>query len=150
MHTFGIVFLAALAAATVTRLFLASRHLNHVRAHRDRVPDAFTSEIGLAAHQKAADYTCAKTGFAMIDLAVGALVVLALTFGGAILLGVIQGYAPIAFPKTEVWNHLQVGVPGVFLFLVLLALPDEKLSVGRLVGRDTPAVPGLRDRKSVV
>lgn len=74
----------------------------------------------------------------------GRLRSLALTFGGAILLGVIQGFAPIAFPKTEVWNHLQVGVPGVFLFLVLLALPDEKLSVGRIVGRDTPAVPGLR------
>ncbi|MGQ0432857.1 MAG: ABC transporter permease [Microthrixaceae bacterium] len=74
----------------------------------------------------------------------GRLKSLALTFGGAIMLGVVQGYAPIAFPHTEVWNHLQVGVPGVFLFLVLLALPDEKLSVGRIVGRDTPAVPGLR------
>lgn len=84
MSAFSIVFLAALAAATATRLLLASRHLNHVRAHRDRVPDAFASEIDLAAHQKAADYTCAKTGFAMIDLAVGVLVVLALTFGGGL------------------------------------------------------------------
>jgi branched-chain amino acid transport system permease protein len=74
----------------------------------------------------------------------GRLNSLTLTFAGAIVLGLVQGYAPIAFPHTEVWNHLQVGVPGVFLFLVLLALPDAKLSVGRLVGRDTPAVPGLR------
>lgn len=74
----------------------------------------------------------------------GRLKSLALTFLGAIMLGLIQGYAPIAFPQTEVWNHLQVGVPGIFLFLVLLALPDAKLSVGRLVGRDSPAVPGLR------
>ncbi|MEO7430188.1 MAG: ABC transporter permease [Acidimicrobiales bacterium] len=74
----------------------------------------------------------------------GRLKSLALTFLGAIILGLIQGYAPIAFPHTEVWNHLQVGVPGVFLFLVLLALPDAKLTVGRIVGRDTPAVPGLR------
>jgi branched-chain amino acid transport system permease protein len=74
----------------------------------------------------------------------GRLRSLALTFGGAIVLGLIQGYAPIAFPRTEVWNHLQVGVPGVFLFLVLMALPDAKLTVGRIVGRDTPAVPGLR------
>lgn len=74
----------------------------------------------------------------------GRLNSLTLTFAGAIVLGLIQGYAPIAFPHTEVWNHLQVGVPGVFLFLVLLALPDAKLTVGRLVGRDTPAVPGLR------
>ena len=74
----------------------------------------------------------------------GRLRSLALTFLGAIMLGLIQGYAPIAFPHTEVWNHLQVGVPGVFLFLVLMALPDAKLSVGRLVGRDSPRVPGLR------
>ncbi len=71
----------------------------------------------------------------------GRLKSLALTFGGAIMLGLIQGYAPIAFPHTELWNHLQVGVPGVFLFLVLLALPEAKLSVGRIVGRDTPGVP---------
>ncbi|HET9403236.1 MAG TPA: M48 family metallopeptidase [Burkholderiales bacterium] len=84
MTTFGIVFLAALAITTATRLLLASRHLNHVRAHRARVPDAFAAEIDLPAHQKAADYTCAKTGFAMIDLAVGVLVTLALTFGGGL------------------------------------------------------------------
>src|SRR6185295_14975779 len=84
MNTFGTVFLAALALATATRLFLAGRHMNHVRAHRDRVPDAFAREIDLAAHQKAADYTCAKTCFAMIDLVVGVLVVLAFTFGGGL------------------------------------------------------------------
>lgn len=74
----------------------------------------------------------------------GRLKSLALTFLGAIVLGVVQGYAPIAFPRTEVWNHLQVGLPGVFLFLVLLALPDAKLTIGRVVGRDAPSVPRLR------
>ena len=73
----------------------------------------------------------------------GRLRSLPLTFAGAIVLGLIQGYAPIAFPTTELWTHLQVGVPGVFLFLVLMALPEAKLSVGRLVGRDTPSVPRL-------
>ena len=66
-----------------------------------------------------------------------------LTFAGAIVLGLIQGYAPISFPSSEVWNHLQVAVPGVFLFLMLLALPEAKLTVGRVVGRDTPLVPKL-------
>lgn len=73
----------------------------------------------------------------------GRLKSLVLTFAGAIALGLVQGYAPIAFPTSEIWNHLQVGVPGVFLFLVLLALPEAKLSVGRVVGRDTPSAPGL-------
>jgi branched-chain amino acid transport system permease protein len=42
-----------------------------------------------------------------------------------------------------VWNHLQVAVPGIFLFLALMALPEAKLSVGRIVGRDVPPVPAL-------
>jgi branched-chain amino acid transport system permease protein len=73
----------------------------------------------------------------------GRLRSLALTFAGAIVLGLVQAYATIGFPRTELWNHLQVGVPGLFLFLVLLALPDAKLTVGRIVGRDTPRVPAL-------
>ncbi|MGH7553643.1 MAG: M48 family metallopeptidase, partial [Longimicrobiales bacterium] len=81
---FGAVFLAALALATATRLWLASRQLSHVRAHRARVPDAFAADIGLDAHQKAADYTCAKTRLAMTEVAFDAMVLAALTFGGAL------------------------------------------------------------------
>ena len=83
-HVFGIVFFAALAAATATRLWLAARHLNHVRAHRVRVPEAFAAEIGLDAHRTAADYTCAKTRLAIAEVAIGAAVLLALTFGGVL------------------------------------------------------------------
>ena len=54
------LFLAALAAATGTRLWLAARQVRHVRAHRDAVPASFAGAIPLAAHQKAADYTVAK------------------------------------------------------------------------------------------
>ena len=73
----------------------------------------------------------------------GRLRSLPMTFLGAIALGLVQGYAPISFPRSEIWNHLQVGVPGIFLFLVLIALPEAKLTVGRLVGRDVPPVPRL-------
>lgn len=73
----------------------------------------------------------------------GRLRSLPLTFLGAIVLGLVQVYATLGFPRSELWTNLQVGVPGVFLFLVLLALPDAKLSVGRVVGRDTPRVPAL-------
>ncbi|MGH8662328.1 MAG: M48 family metallopeptidase [Burkholderiales bacterium] len=83
-NTFGAVFVAALALATATRLWLASRHVSHVRSHRGRVPDAFAAEISLDAHQKAADYTCAKTRLAMGEVAFDAAVLLALTFGGVL------------------------------------------------------------------
>jgi STE24 endopeptidase len=76
------LFLAALVLATATRLWLARRQIRHVRAHRDAVPNTFAEAIPLAAHQKAADYTVAKTGLGMVDVLVGAALVLALTLGG--------------------------------------------------------------------
>ena len=84
MHAFGIVFLAALALAAATRLWLAARHLRHVRAHRHGVPPEFAGDVSLEAHQKAADYTCAKTRLAMVEVAADAVVLLALTFGGVL------------------------------------------------------------------
>jgi STE24 endopeptidase len=76
------VFLAALALATATRLWLALRQVRHVRAHRDSVPRTFADAIALPAHQKAADYTVAKTRLGIVDTLLDALVLLALTLGG--------------------------------------------------------------------
>ena len=78
------VFLAALAAATVVRLWLARRQIRHVRAHRETVPAGFAEAIPLAAHQKAADYTVAKARLGVIDVLVGAAALLVLTLGGLI------------------------------------------------------------------
>jgi STE24 endopeptidase len=78
------LFLAALAAASATRIALAARQIRHVNAHRDAVPAGFADSIALAAHQKAADYTAAKMRFGIVDTLVGVAVVLAFTVGGAI------------------------------------------------------------------
>jgi STE24 endopeptidase len=86
LHTFSIIFLAALGIATATRLWLAWRHVGYVRSRRGQVPPEFATDIGLAEHQKAADYSCAKTRFAMADTAAGAAIALALTFGGGLQL----------------------------------------------------------------
>ena len=83
-HAFTWVFLAALAAATGTRLWLATRQARHVRAHRDAVPAPFAAAIPLAAHQKAADYTVAKVRLGVLDVLVNAALLLALTLGGAV------------------------------------------------------------------
>jgi STE24 endopeptidase len=84
MTLFGLFFLAVLALATGIRLWLAWRHIRYVRSHRAAVPPEFSAEIGLEAHQRAADYTCDKTGFAMTNVVAEALIVLALTFGGGL------------------------------------------------------------------
>ena len=76
------LFLGALAAATATQLWLAKRQILHVRAHRDAVPRMFAEAISLNAHQKAADYTVAKTQMGMLEIVLGAFALLALTLGG--------------------------------------------------------------------
>ncbi|HEY1288340.1 MAG TPA: M48 family metallopeptidase [Burkholderiales bacterium] len=80
------IFLAALAAASATRLWLALRQIRHVSAHRAAVPQTFAEAIPLAAHQKAADYTVAKARLGLVSLFVGALLVLGLTLGGGVQL----------------------------------------------------------------
>jgi STE24 endopeptidase len=83
-NAFTWTFLAALAAATATRLWLAQRQVRHVRAHRQAVPETFAETISLASHQKAADYTVAKSRIGMLDVLIGAALVLWLTLGGLI------------------------------------------------------------------
>jgi len=78
------LFIAAVLLTTSVKLWLARRHLAHVAAHRASVPAAFSEKIELAAHQKAADYTSAKTRHAMLAAIFDALVLLALTLGGGI------------------------------------------------------------------
>lgn len=84
MNAYGAAFLAALAAATATRLWLGARQLRHVSAHRGRVPEAFCGAIALEAHQKAADYSLATARFGMACAVLDALVAAALTFGGGL------------------------------------------------------------------
>ena len=81
-NTFTWVFLAALAAATGVRLWLAQRQIRHVRSHRAQVPHSFAVTISLAAHQKAADYTVAKARLGTLDILIGAAALLVLTLGG--------------------------------------------------------------------
>jgi STE24 endopeptidase len=84
MHAFTLAFLAALAVATAMRLWLAVRHARHVREHRRAVPPEFVPSVTLAAHQKAADYTVAKTRLGMVDTLVSAGLLLAFTLGGGL------------------------------------------------------------------
>ena len=79
---FTTLFLVALVLTASLRLWLARRHVRHVAAHRNAVPEAFREIITLEAHQRAADYTTAKVRLAMIEVLVGVLFVLALTLGG--------------------------------------------------------------------
>lgn len=81
---FTIIFIAALAITTLTKLWLARRHLSHIATHRSAVPDAFRENIDLENHQKAADYTSTKTRFAIWGGLFDVALLLAFTLGGGI------------------------------------------------------------------
>lgn len=116
MNSFSVVFLAALALASGLRLWLASRQMRHVNAHRDAVPSQFEGEISLAAHRKAADYTLAKTRLGMIDLVAGAFIVLVLTFGGG--LQFLHGIAAAWLPEGIARGVLLIAMTGFILTLL--------------------------------
>lgn len=74
----------------------------------------------------------------------GRLRSLPLTFAGAIFLGLVQNWSSFLLGGGRGWQRIGVSIPGIFLFLALLALPQAKLAVGRIVGRKAPAIPSLR------
>ncbi len=86
MHGFTAVFLFALASTTAVRLWLSHRHIRYVVANRDAVPAEFSASIPLAAHQKAAAYTAAKTRLGMLETLAAAALLLGFTLGGGLQL----------------------------------------------------------------
>ena len=84
MPIFTVIFLLALVCAVSIRVWLATRHIRYVHTHRNSVPENFSSQISLDAHQKAADYTCAKTRLNYANICLDTLLLLILTLGGGL------------------------------------------------------------------
>ena len=120
MNAFSWVFLAALAAATLTRWWLARRQIAHVRAHRDAVPPMFAATIPLEAHRKAADYTVAKARLGVLDIFLDAVVILALTLGGG--LGLLAAAWARAFEPGSL-AHGTALLFSLFLVQAIISLP---------------------------
>ncbi|MFZ6812843.1 M48 family metallopeptidase [Undibacterium sp. Rencai35W] len=86
---FSVLFAAFLLLTLVLRFWLGSRHIRHILQHRAAVPAEFAEKIPLAAHQKAADYTIAKTKLDMVLLVLNTAVLIGFTLlGGLQLLSV--------------------------------------------------------------
>ncbi len=79
-----LLFSAVLMLGLLTKFYLASRQIRHVARNRNAVPEPFAATISLNSHQKAADYTLAKTRFGMLELAFGAAMLLGWTLLGGI------------------------------------------------------------------
>ena len=71
---FSVLFVGFLIFTLILRFWLANRHVRHVLSNRAAVPAEFAASIPLAAHQKAADYTVAKTKFGLASLLFSSIV----------------------------------------------------------------------------
>ncbi|MEO1957283.1 MAG: M48 family metallopeptidase [Methylophilaceae bacterium] len=83
-HTLTLLFVGLLAFSSIIRFWLGTRQINFVQENRKQVPKAFAKDITLDAHQKAADYTSAKTRLGLLEMAIQAALLFALTIGGGL------------------------------------------------------------------
>jgi len=118
-YSFSLLFAAFLIATLGTKLWLASRHIQHIVRHRDSVPEQFAAKIPLAAHQKAADYTVAKTKLKIVLLVVNAVVLVGFT-----LLGGLQWLSEMLAPVFGVGIVYQLAlVAAVSIISSVIDLP---------------------------
>lgn len=121
MNEFTWIFIAALALMTGVELWLSLRQSRYVHAHREKVPEAFSEEVSLEAHQKAADYTVAKGKLDRIESSFGVILLLVWTLGGGLTLlsGAWQSLG---------WSSMVMGIVFILSFFVIGSIIDIPLS----------------------
>jgi STE24 endopeptidase len=120
-QSFSLLFAAFLLTTLTVKLWLSVRQLRHVALHRDAVPEQFAQKIPLAAHQKAADYTIAKTRLKIVMLVVNAVVLVGFT-----LLGGLQWLSVQILPLAGTGMTYQIGLlAAVMLISALADLPFD-------------------------
>lgn len=117
-YTLTLTFVTLLILTTGIRIWLGKRHIAYVQSHRNQVPAAFSSSISLDAHQKAADYSSAKTKLVITEATAQAVLLALLTIGGGLQL------------IDDVWRNL---------------LPDSEMLRGALVICSAMIVSSLID-----
>ncbi|MET0266872.1 MAG: M48 family metallopeptidase [Duganella sp.] len=113
---FSILFVSFIVLTLTVRFWLAARQVRHVQAHRAAVPPEFAAKIPLAAHQKAADYTVARTRFGLLSLAANTLVLIGFT-----LLGGLQWLSVQIFQLTGAGMSYQLALITAYLLIAGLA-----------------------------
>ncbi|MGI4842671.1 MAG: M48 family metallopeptidase [Janthinobacterium lividum] len=81
---FSVLFVVFFALTLGVRFWLANRHIRHVLRHRASVPAEFAPKVPLAAHQKAADYTVARTRLGIASMLWGGVVLVGFTLLGGL------------------------------------------------------------------
>lgn len=130
-HSFSLLFAAFLLATLAVKLWLSSRHIRHIARHRNAVPAQFAAKIPLAAHQKAADYTIAKTRLKIVLLVVNTVVLVGFT-----LLGGLQWLSSTLSISVGTGMSYQIGlIVAVAVISGLIDLPFDYYKQFRLEER---------------
>ena len=119
MNEFSYIFLFFLVTSMLLTLWLNKRQMMHIMLHRGNVPDDFKGQIDLTAHQKAADYTIAKTKVSNLHTIMGSAILVMLTLGGIIniILDASQTYI-----NDDIWVGVTL-IIFVFIASHLIELP---------------------------
>jgi STE24 endopeptidase len=121
---FSVLFIGFFVFTLLLRFWLANRHVRHVLANRAQVPPEFAASIPLEAHQKAADYTVAKTKFGLVSLIYSSVVLIGFT-----LMGGLQWLAATLAPLTGPGMRYQISL--LVAFAVISGLLDLPLDYYR-------------------
>ncbi|MGW8228837.1 MAG: M48 family metallopeptidase [Gammaproteobacteria bacterium] len=124
MNWITLIFLLALVLSLAIQFWLDRRQITHVKRHRSAVPDAFRERIPLEAHQKAADYTITRLRMGVLELALGAVLLLIWTLGGGLQL------------LDNVWRDMALsplltGVLVIFSVLIISSLLELPFAIYR-------------------
>jgi STE24 endopeptidase len=119
VNLFTTLFLCSLGASIVVQWILVQRHIKHIRANRESVPEAFSDKIPVEAHHKAADYTQAKVKTGLAELIVGSVFLLIWTLGGGLQL--LDSWWR-SFELSPIWTGTGF-ILTVFLIMTILDLP---------------------------
>ncbi len=117
MENLSCLFILLVIVVTFTQLYLNYRQRHSVINHRGAVPDAFREQITLEAHQKAADYTCAKLSVTNWGLVYGVVLLFAWTLGGGLQL---LDDTLAAYQLSPLWQ----GVILMTLFMLISSILD--------------------------
>jgi STE24 endopeptidase len=141
MNGFTVIFLLMLLFSAGLLVWLARRQRDGALCQRHAVPEAFRDRIGLADHQKSADYTAARMGLEQVDTVAGAVLTLIWTLGGGLnfLAGLWAGSG---------WGPVAAGTGLIISALLITSLLEMPLDVYRTFGiearfgfnRTTPAL----------
>lgn len=116
----GSIVFILLASKLLVQFYLNQRQKKYVLSHKTVVPNAFSLQISLSEHQKAADYTAAKVTFSNLNLGIEFILTLIWLYAGGFIY--FENAAISLSSSSLVQGLIFFGLFGLFSLMVSLPL----------------------------